>query len=206
MEVLEITNKYIAGLKINTALSFEQYFDLTESCVNTESTTGNEITPARVHATKLNLQRMNRLIKTTKLLPEWDVIDTKKSSEMHWIVLAEAWCGDGAQIIPVMHLIAEKLHIKMDILLRDENPDIADKYKFRESRSIPRLICFDTHTGEELGIWGPRPAGAQEIVDNAIRDGIAHDDWVLLVQNWYNQNKTVSLQNELFLFVNNCLN
>ena len=195
----------LSALNLQKTFSFEQFYALTELCVKTGSTTGNEPTKNRIEATKLNLQRMNRLIKTTQLLPFWNSLDTQATENLRWIIMTEAWCGDAAQIVPVLHKIADKLHIKMELILRDEHLEIADKYQFNNTRSIPRLICFDNKTGEELGVWGPRPAEAQKIVEEAKSKGIPHDEWVIYVQNWYNQNKTVSLQNELFSFVSNCL-
>mgnify|MGYP000375870264 CR=1 FL=1 len=192
-------------LKLQQTLRFEQFYALTELCVKTGTTTGRELTPNRIDATKLNLQRMNRLIKTAHLMPFWDAVDRKQTENLRWLILTEAWCGDAAQIVPVLHKIADKLLIRMDLILRDEHPEIADKYQFNGTNSIPRLICFDTETGNELGVWGPRPKEAQEIVEEAKSKGIPHDEWVIYVQNWYNQNKTVSLQNELFSFVSNCL-
>ncbi len=205
MEKINLIKNNFNQLKLGQTLSFDQFYALTELCVSTGTTTGKQPTTSRIDATKLNLQRMNRLIKTTQLLPIWDDLDPASTEKLRWIILSEAWCGDAAQIVPVLHKIADKLHIRLDLILRDEHPDIAEKYLFNGTNSIPRLICFDIETGDELGVWGPRPREAQEIVENAKLKGIPHDEWVIYVQNWYNQNKTVSLQNELFSFVSNCL-
>ncbi len=204
MEMIKTTNNF-NQLKLGQTMSFDQFYALTELCVTTGTTTGNDPTTSRIDATKLNLQRMNRLIKTTQLLTLWDALDLKMTENLRWVILTEAWCGDAAQIVPVMHKIADKLHIRLDLILRDEHPEIADKYLYKGTNSIPRLICFDTETGNEQGVWGPRPKEAQEIAEKAKSTGIPHDEWVISVQNWYNQNKTVSLQNELFSFVSNCL-
>ena len=205
METIRKVRNNFNQLNLRQTLNFDQFYALTELCVKKGSTTGKELTSIRIDSTKLNLQRMNRLMKTTQLLPLWEELDTKKTEKLRWVILTEAWCGDAAQIVPVLHKIADKRLIRMELILRDEHPEIADKYLFNETRSIPRLICFDTETGEELGVWGPRPQEAQEIVEKAKYNGIPHDEWVIYVQNWYNQNKTVSLQNELFSFVSNCL-
>lgn len=187
------------------ALSFTAFYNLTAEMVADNNTTGPVKSEERIQATKLNLQRLNRLNKTVQLLPIWNDVDTSLIANFEWMLITETWCGDGAQIAPVIHKIAEKLQIPLKLVLRDENIELMDRYLFRGTRSIPKLICLDANTGEELGNWGPRPAEAQKIVDDAKLNNIPHDDYVLALQNWYNQNKTVSLQNELFSFVNDCL-
>ncbi len=191
--------------KLKKQFSYTEFYDLTETLVKNESTSGSEQTESRISATKLNLQRMHRLTKTAQLASEWDTLDINKTQNLHWLVITEVWCGDGAQIIPVMQKIAEKLNIELQFILRDENLEITDKYAFRGTRSIPRLICYDKITGAELGVWGPRPADAQAIADNGKKTGVPHDEWVIAVQNWYNNDKTAHLQNELFSFVMACL-
>lgn len=187
------------------ALSYTEFYNLIGELVADNNTTGPVKSAERIEATKLNLQRLNRLNKTTQLLPEWSTLTPGSTANLEWVVITETWCGDGAQIVPVMHKIAMHLGISFKIILRDAHPELIDRYLFRGTRSIPRLICFNKETGEELGNWGPRPLEAQQLVDTAIKNGILHDDWVKSLQTWYNQNKTVSLQNELFLFVNDCL-
>ncbi|MBL0282329.1 MAG: thioredoxin family protein [Chitinophagaceae bacterium] len=190
---------------IDTAMSYTAFYNMTSALVADNNTSGPVKSEERIQATKLNLQRLTRLNKTTQLLPEWSNLDITKTSNLQWVVITEAWCGDGSQLVPVMNKVAEKLEISFKVVLRDSHPDLIDRYLFRGTRSIPRLICFNAETGEELGNWGPRPAEAQQLVDDSIAKGIPHDDWVINLQNWYNQNKTVSLQNELFSFVNDCL-
>lgn len=199
-DLLRNIGDFVTGKKY----SFESYIELTTALVAAHSTTGLEKTPARIDATKLNLQRMNRVNKTMQLSPEWDTISAA-GKHLHWAVISEPWCGDGSQIVPAINKVAEKLGIPIDILLRDENLALTDEFPFRHTRSIPLLICYDDVTGQILGHWGPRPIEAQQLVDDAKAAGIPHDDYMISLQNWYNQNKTVSLQNELFSFVTDCL-
>ncbi len=190
---------------LKTSMSYLEFYNLTAAMVADNNTTGPVKSESRIQATKLNLQRLNRLNKTTQLLPEWEQLTLNQTVHLEWMVITETWCGDGAQIVPVINKIAEKLAIKLRIVLRDEHLELIDRYLFKETRSVPRLICFNKENGEELGNWGPRPAEAIRLVDDAKIKGIPHDDFVADLQVWYNQNKTVSLQNELFLFVNDCL-
>jgi hypothetical protein len=196
-------------LKNKLPFDLTQYFDfpaftaLTAEMAANGTTTGPVKSESRIDATKLNIQRLNRITKTTKLLPEWDMITGADRLEL--LVITETWCGDGAQILPVIARIADHIKVPLRIILRDEYPDIIDKYQFRGTRSIPVLVAFDHETGEELGWWGPRPTEAQQIVDDAKANNIPHDDYVISLQNWYNLTKTIPLQQELLAFVQRCL-
>jgi hypothetical protein len=89
--------------------------------------------------------------------------------------------------------------VALKLLLRDENADLMDYYLTHGSRSIPKLICLDAETGEELGTWGPRPAQLQAMVMDYKRDpqGVSHDDFLAEVQRWYARDKSAGLQSEL---------
>ena len=59
---------------------------------------------------------MNRLDKTIQLSDE--VIKKLKNFDTNyiWLVLSEGWCGDAAQIVPVIHKMAEvsdKIELKL---------------------------------------------------------------------------------------------
>lgn len=55
----------------------------------------------RHNYTRLNISRMRRLDKTIKI-NEVDIDNFQECVERQtWIVLAESWCGDTAQSIPV---------------------------------------------------------------------------------------------------------
>jgi selT/selW/selH-like putative selenoprotein len=75
------------------------------------------------------------------------------------LVLAEDWCGDVINNLPVLGRLAEasgKLNVR--IFLRDQNLDIMDQYlKEGQFRSIPVFVVFDANF-RELGHWIERPA------------------------------------------------
>jgi hypothetical protein len=89
------------------------------------------------------------------------------------------------------------------LLFRDENPDLIDQFLTNGSRSIPKLICLNARTGEELGAWGPRPAELQRMVMTYKADpqDVSHDEFMGRVQLWYAKDKTASLQHELELLL-----
>lgn len=175
--------------------SYADYKALTEEQVKE----GMCATPELLDYTKLNLQRMKRLDKTTELRPEVTEALNKLSRKLNWVIISEGWCGDAAQNVPVLAKIAEASNgkIKLEFVLRDQNLDLMDQYLTNGGRSIPKLICLDAETQQELGTWGPRPAEAQELFMRLKKEGIPKDEFISAVHNWYTSDKTQSLQLEM---------
>ncbi|MGZ3714402.1 MAG: thioredoxin family protein [Ktedonobacterales bacterium] len=74
------------------------------------------------------------------------------------LVLAEDWCGDVIDNLPVLgQLAAESGKLNVRIFLRDQNLDIMDQYlKDGQFRSIPVFVVFDQQF-KELGHFIERP-------------------------------------------------
>jgi len=192
----------ITEKEINRAVSYEQYINLVEELVAQGKSTGADQSADYVYFNKLNLQRMLRLKKTFVLQP--DLISALKQIKNHfvWVVLTEGWCGDAAQIIPVLAGITEECpNIQLKILLRDQNLELMDQYLSGNSRSIPKLICVEQKTLTEKFVWGPRPAEAQTLMLALKRQETPSSEKSLLIQKWYNADKTQSLQQELLLLI-----
>jgi hypothetical protein len=118
--------------------------------------------------------------------------------DLIWLVLTEPWCGDASQVVPVLYTIAScSEHISFRILQSDAHPDVMSAYLTDGSRSIPKLICLKADTLEELGTWGPRPANLQKIVlENKDDASLSFGAKVRMVHDWYNEDKTASIQDE----------
>lgn len=193
------TNQLITRETIQNGLSFEEYIKMTEKLLEQGQTTGTDHSEFMVDYTRLNLQRMHRLIKTTLLLEEVREKLDHLEKEMDWIILTEAWCGDAAQIVPVIAEMARySPKIQLSLLLRDEHPRIMDAYLSNGTRSIPKLICLESGSLRELGTWGPRPATAQQMVMEAkATPNITKEEFIYRVHKWYADNKTLDTQQEL---------
>jgi hypothetical protein len=74
------------------------------------------------------------------------------------LVLAEDWCGDVVDNLPILgRLAAESGKLNVRIFLRDQHPDLMDKYLNRgEFRSIPVFVFFDDEF-HEIGRFVERP-------------------------------------------------
>ena len=155
------------------------------------------------HFTKLNFQRTKRITKTLLLTKEITDLAQNMQSEMLWIVIAESWCGDVPQSLPYLNALSiSSEKIKLRIILRDDNSEIMDQFVTNGSRAIPKLICLDPETYEVAGTWGPRPAGAKEIVQTLLKNpAITKDIRNEAVQRWYLENKGQQLQSELSLLI-----
>ncbi len=190
----------ITPVHLAKALSYGQYRSLIDTLVAEGKTTGLIQKPVLVEYTALNVVRMNRLDKTTVL--QTDLCQALDALErpLLWLVLTEAWCPDSAHTVPVLAKVEEySPRVSLRLLMRDENADLMDHFLTHGSRSIPKLICLDAETGEELGTWGPRPAPLQALVMDHKRDpqGVSHDDFLAEVQRWYARDKSAGLQSEL---------
>ncbi len=161
-------------------------------------TTGENQSEEMFNYGKLNRQRMKRLAVSVEL--DESLAEKARNVEQKWIwlIITEGWCGDAAQNIPIIEKIAHlNSNIETRYVLRDENLELMDKYLTNNARSIPKLICLDAETLEEIGTWGPRP---QEAMDYFIemRDGGELDKPQMMenLQRWYLKNKEKAIQAE----------
>jgi hypothetical protein len=161
-------------------------------------TTGANHSPEMLNYTKLNIQRMNRLDKTTVINNELLKKLKNPGRKLTWMIIAEAWCGDVSMNVPVIAKIAENSNsIELRIILRDEYPDIMNAYLTNWGKAIPILVCFNAETLEELGKWGPRPAPVQKL----IKELVANPDMPKAERTkrsmlWYAEDKTQTIQKE----------
>ncbi len=173
-------------------LSYIEYRNLIEKLVLKSKTTGSDQTENRIHFTKLNLERMNRLDKTIKL--DNDTISfLEKVDQISWIVISEAWCGDCAQVLPILNkmALASKGSINLRIVLRDENPELMNLFLTNSARSVPKLIMLNSSGMEVMATWGPRPYPASIIAadwKNNISK-ISWSDFQKELHLWYSKDK-----------------
>lgn len=202
MEELEVINEQL----INKAMSFDEYYSLSEKLVDENRTTGENQSEGMIEYTRLNFSRLKKWMKTGELTKEL-IDDLSKINEpVTWLILVEPWCGDVAQNLPFIYKAAElNQNIDLRIILRDENLDVMDEYLTNGGRAIPKMIALDKNLSE-LATWGPRPGSVQRMLE----EGKASDDFdyqafAISAHSWYARNKGVELSMELKDFVNNQL-
>lgn len=147
--------------------------------------------------TKLNRSRMKRWDNQLKLDENLVSRIRQISSPQHWIIITEPWCGDAAHIIPFLVRLAEQNPlISYDIQLQNSHLFLIDSYLTNGTKSIPKFIVRD-ESGNDLLVWGPRPKGAQELMDRMKADNADFETTKIALQHWYNEDKGVSLCKEL---------
>ncbi len=193
------TGRKVEATYLEKAITYDAYTSLISDLLAAGRTTGPDQSEAMIHYTELNQQRMHRVEKSIIILPPAEALIRSISLPQTWLVLTEAWCGDAAHSVPIMHALAAlNPLIDLRLLLRDENPELMDRYLTNGvSRSIPKLIGLDTATLEELFTWGPRPKPLQEIFTNLKGEGTEFHLIKEELQRWYNKDKTIAVQQEL---------
>jgi hypothetical protein len=189
----------ISPERLAAAYSYTTYRQLIDEVLAKGQTTGPQQSPELTEYTSLNAQRMSRLDKTTKLLPELAAAAAGLRGHYIGLIITEGWCGDAAQIVPVLEAVAQASagHLRTAYILRDDNLDVADMYLTNGSRSIPKLVILRADTLTEVTYWGPRPAEAQALLLKLKAEGMAHDDYIREIHTWYAHDRTQATQHEL---------
>ena len=189
-----IDQKYL----LNT-MSYAAYRQLVSELLAQGKVTGPQQSESLLNYSKMNVQRMQRIDKTVQVLPEVRAVITAIQQPQTWLVLTEGWCGDAAQILPVLNAMAQlNPAIELKLLLRDEHLDLMDQYLTNgKSRSIPKLIAIDNDSMQELFNWGPRPTVLQQSFNSMRAEDIAGSIITEKIHSWYAKDKTVTTQKEI---------
>lgn len=188
---------------ISKGIDYPTYISLVRELVSEGKTSGPNQQQDLVDYTKLNLQRMERIYKTTEVSPELVTALKKITTPQTWLVITEAWCGDAAQNIPLLAKLADiHPYIQLKLVLRDENLDLIDQYLTNGGRAIPILLVLNEQN-ELLHKWGPRPQLAQDLViAYKQQPTIPFDEFKVQLQVWYNKDKTHAQQYEFITWLN----
>lgn len=150
---------------IRDVLSYTGFRQLVAQQLSEGRTTNDDPSPVMLDYTRLNIQRMDKWDRIFRL-DEYRVEQLRSIRRKALLLtIAEGWCGDVAQVVPILSRICEMSpFLDLNILLRDRNPELMDAFLTAGARAIPKVIILDAGTREVLGTWGPRPSEAQAIV------------------------------------------
>lgn len=183
---------------LQNSLSYSAYRALVSKLIDEGKSTGNEQSADLLHYSELNEVRMNRLEKTLKM--DSEVLEKLQNlkSKQTWLVISEGWCGDAAQILPIIKLMAEASeNIDLKIVLRDEHEDLINQFLTNGAKSIPKLLILDENANL-INHWGPRPEGAKNLIlDYKAKHGIVDEPAKIALQKWYLDDKGISTQKEI---------
>jgi hypothetical protein len=191
--------KSIIEKSLSQSYSYTAYRNQIKTLLKEGKSTGKEQSEALTHYSELNEARMNRLEKTVKISTEIIQKLNQLNGDYIWLVISEGWCGDAAQILPVIYKMAElSERIDLKIVFRDENEDLMNLFLSNGTKSIPKLIILDKNTLEVLSDFGPRPIGAKQLIlDYKAKHGIVDETAKTNLQLWYLHDKGLSIQKEI---------
>ena len=178
-------------------INYHDYLNnLIEDIIETKPDSLDEKARKKFEIKRLNLQRSARIMKTYKVSNNLKEEIKKINEPQTWMVITENWCGDSAQNLPYLALMAEENpNINFRIILRDSNPDIMDQFLTNGTRSIPILVAFDTR-GNELFRWGARPKVVQKLFLQWKAEGIVNPELYEKLHLWYSRNKGQAIESE----------
>lgn len=181
------------------SFSYQEYRNHVTLLSDEGKTTGHEQTEALVNYTKLNESRLHRLDKTMVVVDEVKTFLENLDKDYIWLVISESWCGDAAQILPIINKMAEVSDkIDLKIVLRDDNEDLMNLFLTNGTRSIPKLIIIDKKTNEVINDFGPRPQEAKQLIlDYKAEHGVVDETAKINLQKWYLNDKGISTQKEI---------
>lgn len=178
---------------------YHEYRKLIADLLLQEKSTGNQQSETLTNYSGLNDTRMS-LLDQTLTISETNIQKLKSLNKRYiWLVLAEGWCTDSAQILPVLNKMAEESGIiELKIALPEENEELMRLIQVDGISSIPKLIVVDKETGAVYGTWGSRPKKADDLIKeykakNGKIDEAANADLLM----FYIHDKGISVQEEL---------
>ena len=184
---------------LENSFSYSEYRNEVTSLIAEGKSTGHTQTEDLLKYSELNETRMNRLEKTIQILDGVQHKLQNLDKNYIWLVLSEGWCGDAAQIVPIIHKMAEASDkIDLRIALRDDNDALMQQFLTNGGKAIPKLIVLDSATLDVVFDWGPRPQGAKQLIlDYKAAHGVVDETAKIELQKWYLHDKGTSIQNEI---------
>lgn len=182
-------------------MTYEEYTHYFDEILNTEHPIAPYDNPDFLNYAKLNHSRSNRWMKHGVLIDDAVRAVKELIEDQHWILITEPWCGDAAHSVPFIVKLAQlSSHIKLDIQLRDSGSEI-DSYLTNGGKAIPKLIIRN-EKNEDREVWGPRPTECQELFNQLKEENKSFEEQKVALQNWYNNDKGISIQKELAKLIN----
>ncbi len=188
---------------LENAYSYLDYRQLIDALMAEHKTTGPNQEAWIVDYARLNIARMKKWEKTVSILATAKSELEKINSPQFWLTITEGWCGDAAQIVPVIEQLAKTQPlITHKMILRDEHTAIIDQFLTHGGRAIPITLIIDPSTKNVLAHWGPRPSGAQNIMNELkTNPNLKKEDLMEALHAWYAKDKTVQIQEEFMATV-----
>lgn len=151
---------------------------------------------------KVNKSRSKRILGHLQLADNTLNVLRNAHKVSKLLIITEFWCGDAAQILPVIGAMITAASqgpspLEARVVFRDKNLELMDQFLTNgTSRSIPIVIFFDD-AYNYLSHWGPRPADAQAMVIKLKSDPATAPNYAEHLHAWYAADKQRAIQEEL---------
>ena len=128
-----------------------------------------------------------------------DVVERVRALGQRWhlLVLAEDWCGDAVNTLPVLAKLADVAdNLDLRILSRDANPDLMDSHRAPNgARAVPVVIALDADFVER-GFWGSRPSPLKTWVES---EGMSmpKEERYREIRRWYARDRGATTLDEI---------
>lgn len=197
--VKEAKESILVQRALGKSWDYTGYRELVREQVDEGRTSGQNQSEAYVYYTLLNHNRMRRWEKRTKIPKKLQQDLSQFQESRIWLVLTETWCGDAAPVLPLMDAFASHSDsLELRIALRDEHPELMDRYLTNKARSIPKLLMIRPSDYRVMANWGPRPGDAARMVEEyRAEHGKLAEELRVSLQKWYNKDRGESLIREL---------
>lgn len=204
---MNVTSSLIEN-SLDNSYSYTEYRNHITLLLQDGLATGNTQSEDLTHYTTLNEVRMNRLDKTIVVPDEIKHKLAQLKKQHVLLVISEGWCGDAAQILPVINKMAGASDaLELEIVLRDENDELMNDYLTNGARSIPKLVLVEKDSLTARGSWGPRPHDAAKLItDFKAAHGVINEEAKTELQKWYLHDKGHSTMEEILLLLENAEN
>lgn len=113
------------------------------------------------------------------------------------LIIAEGWCGDCGQSIPVIKKFFDKKN-KLRIIYRDKNQDLMQRFLTNGNQAVPIVIFLDKKYNM-ITYWGPRTKYGTELLLKYKSDPKNFPKEVFLSQlhQYYDDNKGMDIIEEI---------
>lgn len=184
---------------LKNSFSYTEYRQLVSKLILEGKSTGHTQTEDLLKYSELNETRMNRLEKTIEVPNEIMEQLNALPKNYIWLTLTEGWCGDAAQIVPILHKLDEvSTKIDLRLVLRDDNDDLMQMFLTNGSKSIPKVIVLEKDSKKVVATWGARPEPARKLIaDYKAEHGVVDESIKIELQKWYLHDKGLTTMTEL---------
>lgn len=204
MRCKRIKMEKIIQKAIHNSFTYLEYRALVSELISQGKSTGHNQSADLLHYSELNESRLKRLDKTIQITDK--IADELKNikNQYTWLVISEGWCGDAAQLLPIMNKMTEiSENISLKIVLRDDNEDLMNLFLTNGGKSIPKLIILNENNNV-IGDFGPRPEPARKLIaDYKAANGVIDETIKIELQKWYLFDKGITTQEEIMQLMRN---